>query len=218
MAAALGQERDDVEEGTEGQFLEEGLWDAYNRDICNRNKITTPSDFSPTKPSARTWYVGSAFKNYRRTTSYNLKKKIEEKKKTGAGSAQVVWTDEDMENFLKHFCSWEAQLKSQRELREARKNPQHKDHNKQLPVLVPPHLVKLWQICLAQSHSKLYRQYFGDMSVNRLAKEPMAFLAKRVAGVEMETSDITPVQASLFDKDWVAELDAVSKKSWVSRS
>ena len=94
-----------------------------------------------------------------------------------------------MELFLTEFCSFEAQLRSRAALREARKDATHKDFGEALPRLIPPSLVKLWQCCLAQCHSEFYSKHFGDLSVNRLANNPLGVIAAR-AGVDMELSDI----------------------------
>ena len=69
--------------------------------------------------------------------------------------------------------------------------------------------MKLWQICLAQCHSEFYWKHFGDLSVHRLVNNPLAAIAA-ASGVDMDLSDITPLQASLFDKDWIGSLDSLT--------
>ena len=180
-------------------------------------------DETITKPSLRITSLGRAFKNYRRTILHHLKlwrfwkgvfwgwRRCCANCIGQASFEEQVWTDDNMEAFLKSKVPFEAQLKSRDVLRKQRANPEHLDHGKPLPRLIPASLCKLWQICIAQAHGDFFQQHFGDMSVHRLARTPLAILAnERDLDIGEEQVHISKVQARLFDQDWLNSLDSLT--------
>ena len=124
--------------------------------------------------------------------------------------AQQVWTDDNMEAFLKNFVTFKAQLKSRDLIRKERKRGGHDDFGKPMPVLMPASLCKLLQTRLAEAHGDFFQQHFGDMPVHRLAQTPLAVFAENCG---LDTGDhvqISRVQARLFDQKWLDSLDSLT--------
>ena len=105
------------------------------------------------------------------------------------------------------LSSFEAQLGSRGKLRRARGNPSHRDHDKPLPNVIPACLVKLWQMCIAQSHRDLYPHMFGHIPSYRLTQTPLAAYADK-EGFAVCFERISGVQATLFDQAWFRSIDA----------
>ena len=204
-----------------------GVWAKYDRSMIK--------DFVVEPAPEQSWgrrhmLLGKAFQNYRRTVLNHLKRwKLKKQclcvwrkvaKSSAAGSAahvkadclDLLWTDAHMEHFLNTYASFEAQVQHRTMLQEARQDPKHKHHGTPLPRLIPPSLVKLWQICLAQAHSKFYTMHFGDMSVHRLVYKPLAVRAED-ADLSFEMEQISDLQVQAFDEDWVRALDSLGQLS-----
>ena len=58
-----------------------------------------------------------------------------------------------MWHFAATVGSHDAQLRSRWLVEQARADPEHPDHGKELPYLIPRRLVKMMQVSLEQSHT-----------------------------------------------------------------
>ena len=202
------------------------LWEKYDRNMLrgfDPQSFEGPVD---TKPSRRINNLGKAFQNYRRTILNHLEiwkmrkvwlwrwRRVCTNFKGPVTFAMQVWTDDNMEEFVKKVASFQAQIRSRNLTRQARKDPRHKHHDKELPMLIPAHMCKLWQICLVQAHGEFYQRHFGDMSVHRLAQTPLVVLAEgRGLDTTGDNLQISQVQALLFDVNWLGFLDKLTATS-----
>lgn len=168
-------------------------------------------------PSKRASNLGKAFQNYRRTIGCKLeqarlKSRVFKRWHCTAVPAvpslhDLIWTEEEMGYFLTTVASFEAQVAHRTRVKAQRENPDHRDHGKPMPRLIPPSYVKLWQVCLSQSHSELYWNHFGNMPPAALLMDPLAVMVERKGGLEYVSG---PLQERLFDAAFTKSIDIVS--------
>ena len=58
----------------------------------------------------------------------------------------LVWTEDDMDHFLHTVATFETHKRLWKERRELRLEPSHREHGKQMPRMIPPSYVRLFQI------------------------------------------------------------------------
>ena len=168
-------------------------------------------------PSKRATNLAKAFQNYRRTIGCKLEQarlKSSYFKRWHCVAVPVapslhdlVWTEEEMGHFLTTVASFESQVAHRTRVKAQRENRNHPDHGKRMPRLIPPSYVKLWQVCLSQSHSELYWTHFGNMPPAALLMDPLAVIAERKGGLEYVPCSF---QERLFDAAFTKSIDIVS--------
>ena len=133
-------------------------WPRYDARQHQRNRgLKEPEEQKAL--SRRVTKYGNAFQNYRRTCTHHLQLAMD-KKRGRVGDRK--WTAEDMDECLNEFVTFEAQVAHRNELFVERKDPNHADHGKPLPIQIRPSDVMLWRICFAQAHSDVVRKHFAD--------------------------------------------------------
>ena len=131
----------------------------------------------------RTEKLGKAFQNWRRVQMKFLadmqKKKIvfmTWRQKDNVCMQDWIWTEDDMDHFLHTVASFETHKRLWNARRQERDNPSHKHHGKQMPRMIPPSYVRLFQITLSQTHSSKFRQHFGAAVMDGTLDEPFKLL------------------------------------------
>ena len=193
---------DDVWRNYDARYLRE---ESLMQELDLRNPSQVHTAARP-KISVRQEKLGRAFKNYRRTTLNNLTKAKQAKMQAAQELVNphwtdLVWTDDDMRNWLLTYLTYEAQVANREREIEARQQPDHPHHGKPLSRLMPPSVVKFWQVVLAQTHSSFFQKHFPDMSPNRLVHVPLAVRAEE-AGIAFGAEDASDLQINLFNNDW----------------
>ena len=61
-------------------------------------------------------------------------------------AADDCWNDEDMNHFLSTAGSWDEHARLHQAEKEARRDRRHENHKNEMPLLIPPSLLRLWQI------------------------------------------------------------------------
>ena len=84
----------------------------------------------------------------------------------------LIWTEDDMDHFLNTVASFETHKQDWKARREERAVRGHPEHGKQMPRLIPPSYVRLFQITLSQTHSSKFREQFGAMAMDGTLHTP----------------------------------------------
>ena len=77
----------------------------------------------------------------------------------------LLWREDDMDHFLHTVASFETHKRLWKAQRAKRRNPSHIHYGKQMPRMIPPSYVRLFQITLSQTHSSKFRQHFGATTI-----------------------------------------------------
>ena len=80
-----------------------------------------------------------------------------------------------MDHFLHTVASFETHKRHWKAKREERADRYHPDHGKQMPRMIPPSYVRLFQITLSQTHSSKFRQHFGAATIDGTLHTPFLF-------------------------------------------
>ena len=178
------------------------LWSRYDSSKIDVDAMLSMAARSTT-PSKREKNLRAAFRNYRRGIQRRLNKARLCKKMFGRWAAvsahrqptleELLWTDDDMMQFLSTQVTFEAYDEFHRKKKLERRNPEDPHHNKRMPRKLPPCLIKLWQLNLASAHSEAYWENFDDMKVSRLTHTPFPLLLEQI-GEEFKP---TTLEASL---------------------
>ena len=77
-----------------------------------------------------------------------------------------VFGDDDLRIFLTTVVTFKSHFESHQQMKLERQNASHWLHRKAPSLMIPPSLVKLWQLCLAVTHSQSrageYMFYYGE--------------------------------------------------------
>ena len=77
-----------------------------------------------------------------------------------------VFGDNDLRIFLTSVVTFKSHVEFRRQMKLQRQDASHPLHHKELSMIIPPSLVKLWQLCLAVTHSQSrageYMFYYGE--------------------------------------------------------
>ena len=87
----------------------------------------------------------------------------------------LLWTEDDMDHFLMTVASFETHKRLWKERFKQRADPNHPEHGKQMPRMIPPSYVRLFQITLSQTHSSKFRQHFGAATIDGTLHTPFLF-------------------------------------------
>ena len=91
----------------------------------------------------------------------------------------LLWTEDDMDNFLHTYASFETHKRMWQDKREKRRRDRwHPDHGKPMPRMIPPSYVRLFQITLSQVHSAKFQQHFGAMAMDGTLYKPFSHMWK----------------------------------------
>ena len=104
-------------------------------------------------------------------------------------------------------ASWTV-VREREEERRRNLPPSDKLFQKELSREMPPSLIKLWQICLAQHHGKYFRDNFSGCSPHRLVVMPLGVQADDL-GLSPLLADIGAAVVNNFDKTWHEHLLSV---------
>ena len=201
------------------EFVPQGfrLFDQHNiQDMTPEQRLdATHGSFGAQR---REYKLGPAFANYRRAiyrklTDMRLKKVVFHGWRHGhrdrMSIAELVWTEEDMDHFLTTVASYESHKKSWLAKREERKHWKHPDHLKAMSRLIPPSFVRLYQLALAQTHSKKFMEHFGAAKVADILNIPIQVMAEE-SGFDPSSAVATDFQVSLFEEDTTLALDEIT--------
>lgn len=132
--------------------------------------------------------LGPAFQNYRKSVEHKLTQWRSKKRMFGLWRWAAalfseedrpllqqwqtltvddrVFSDDDLRTFLTTVVTFKAHEDWHHREKRNRQGPSHPLHHKAMSLLIPPSLVKLWQLCLAvthsQSHAGEYMFYYGE--------------------------------------------------------
>ena len=123
--------------------------------------------------------------------------------------ADLLWTEDDMEHFLRTVASLETHKACWKQKRQDRKDENHKDVGKPMPRMFPPSFVRLFQFALAQVHSKKFMQHFGFATIEHILHTPIQVLAER-KGVAVSAAVATDFQINLFTEGIRAAFDNIT--------
>ena len=178
--------------GCEGQVVTDsladlildGTWSKYDASALQHAIAVGQCDavdVSSPQPSKRIAKLAPAFSNYRKSRITRLLEAKAAKRTAGVQAAEdagrvvvvadVVFTDDDLDAFIKDHCSFESYIQWRRQEVTARKDPTHPHHGKPLPRFIPPVLIQLFGILLEQTHTEFYQQHFGPMSTVACSKQ-----------------------------------------------
>ena len=159
--------------------------EAYVQDLTQQQHRLA-CDSGVTKQSRRIHKCGKAFQNYRRAMHRVLKDKHLMKvcfkcwnylrKPEELTMHDLVWTEDDMDHFLFTFGSFEEHKRRWLQKLEDRKDPKHKDHGKEMSMMVPASYIRVFQITLSQVHSKTFKQHFGASTFDGSLHTPIQLL------------------------------------------
>ena len=79
--------------------------------------------------------------------------------------ADLLWTEDDMEHFLRTVASFETHKARWLQKHQDRLDENHRDFGKPMPRMIPPSFVRLFQLTLAQVHSDKFMQHFGSAKI-----------------------------------------------------
>ena len=115
--------------------------------------------------SRRTYKLGKAFQNWKRV-QLKLLQDMQSKKvffMTWRRAVQkddnllcledLLWTEDDMDNFLDTVASFETHERLWKQRRTEREDPSHPEHDKPMPLMIPPSRMHVFQMILSQTHS-----------------------------------------------------------------
>ena len=112
-------------------------------------------------------------------------------------------------------ASFETHMHRWKQKREDRQNPQHQHYRKQMPKMVPPSYVRLFQITLSQTHSSKFKEHFGAASIDGTLHTPFQLMAgsdDQVAGSADQVAEsaaiATRFQVRLFNEDTRMAIDS----------
>ena len=160
--------------------------------------------------------LGAAFANWRRKILHELRNMMKKKAdisrgdKSSASLAQLVWTEEDMEVFLRTVASYDAHKKSWLAERKARTNKTHPLHSKAMPRLIPATFVCLYQLVLAQTYSKKFMEHFGHATVGDMLHTPIQVRAEIEGVRQPDFAVATEYQITLFEQNTATALKEIS--------
>ena len=90
----------------------------------------------------------------------------------------LIWTEADMDHFLHTVASFETHKRHWKERREEQAVRGH-EHGKQMPRLIPPSYVHLFQLTLSQTHCAKFQQHFGAATLDGTLHTPFQLLAEQ---------------------------------------
>ena len=172
--------------------------------------------------SRRVEKLGKAFQNYRRSIIKKLREMVEKKKlrslfeawrsseRSNSALADLVWTVDDMDHFLRTVASFDTHKAIWKPRRQDRQKKCNRDYGKLMPRMIPPNLVHLFQITLAHTHKKKFIQHFGNAFLDGSLHTPIQVLAER-DGVAVSAVVATNVQINSFTND---TLNAIYKNTF----
>ena len=97
--------------------------------------------------------------------------------------ADLLWTEEDMENFRRIAASFETHKARWLQKHQDRLDKNHRDFWKPMPRMIPPSFVRLFQFRLAQVHSDKFMQHFGFAAIaENYLHTPIQVLAEQNGG------------------------------------
>ena len=124
--------------------------------------------------------------------------------------AELVWTEDDMEYFLRTVCSFETHKTIWRKRCQERLDEGHKHYEKPMPRMIPPSYVRLFQLTVAQVHSKKWRQHFGAATIENILHTPIQVLAEQ-RGVAVSAAVATNFQIKVFTEDTRIGIDKLTR-------
>eukprot|EP00974_Lingulodinium_polyedra_P051153 4919555-Lingulodinium_polyedra.AAC.1 len=78
-----------------------------------------------------------------------------------------------------------------------------------MPRMIPPSLVRLFQLTLSQLHSDKFMQHFGYAKLENILHTPIQVLAER-KGVAVSAATATDFQINLFMEDTRMAIDSTT--------
>ena len=172
------------------------------------------------RDSRRCTKTGKAFQNYRRVLLHILRGMVKKKRyfmiwrslvpkwSHAFKMEDLIWTEDDMENFLNTKASLETHKHLWRERVENRRNPKHKEFGKPMPKMIPPSYVRLFQITLSQTHSSKFKEHFGAASIDGTLHTPFQLMAGSDDQVAGSAAIATRFQVRLFNEDTRMAIDS----------
>ena len=181
--------------------------------------------------SRRIGSLWQSSKNYRRRMLHVLDQHMDKKvffavwRKAYRGEdlcrEDLCWTEENMNHFLSTVASHETHARHWHQQLEMRQNPYHPCHGKEMPVLIPPDSVRIFQHILLRVHSDKLKQYFGTSSIDDILHTPFqmlsaqfgkvaesaAWVAESAAKVSEAVAQATRFQLRLFKEDTMLAID-----------
>ena len=92
----------------------------------------------------------------------------------------LVWTEQDMDEFLRTEEPFDTHQRLWKQEREDRKHREHKHYGKVMPPMTPPSFVRLFQLGLAQVHSRKFMQHFGILwDIDSVLHTPIQVIAEQ---------------------------------------
>ena len=123
--------------------------------------------------------------------------------------ADLLWTEDDMEHFLRTVASFETHKAHWLQKHQDRRDENHRDFGKPMPRMIPPSFVRLFQFALAQVHSEKFMQHFGSATIEDILHTPIQVLAEH-EGVAVSAAVATDFQINLFTEDTRMALDHIT--------
>ena len=142
----------------------------------------------PGKVSRHIEKLGKAFQNWREVQLKRLadmqKKKIFfacwRREENMLCMQDLIWTEADMDYFLHTVASFETHKRHWLATKKARAARSHRDYGKEMPQMVPPSYVRLFQLALSETHCAKLREHFGAMKLDGTLHMPLLLRSSEV--------------------------------------